>query len=231
MNTIIKHDINHLAIIMDGNARWAEQHNKAKAQGHKKGAETAKSLLPCISKLGIKYLTLYAFSSENWQRPPEEVAILIDLLSHYVKKETEILSDNGIRLKVIGTLDKLSKKLQEKIQKAVELTKNNSKMTVTIAFSYGSRTEIVNACQQVLDSGIKKITEEDFKNFLYDPEMPDVDLLIRPSGVYRISNFLLWQAAYAELYFIDKFWPEFNEEDLKEALINYSKRKRNFGGR
>ncbi len=228
---MIEHDLNHLAIIMDGNARWAKKHNKTKAEGYKKGAETAKSLLPYTSNLGIKYLTLYAFSSENWQRPPGEISILIDLLSHYVKKEIKILSDNGIRLKVIGTLDKLSKILQKKIKKAVELSKNNSEMTVTIAFGYGSRTEIVNACQKILDSGVKKITEKNFKEFLYDPEMPDVDLLIRPSGVYRISNFLLWQAAYAELYFINKFWPDFNEEDLKLALINYSKRKRNFGGR
>lgn len=216
---------------MDGNARWANKHGKTKAEGHKKGAETAKSLIPYSSKLGIKYLTLYAFSSENWQRPANEVSILLKLLSHYVKNETKMLSDYQIKLKIIGNLDKLSPNLQKKINSAIDATKHNSKMTVTIAFGYGSRDEIVNACQKAIDSGVTTITEESFQNFLYDPEMPDVDLLIRPSGVYRISNFLLWQAAYAELYFLDKFWPDFNEDDLKDAIINYSQRKRNFGGR
>ena len=227
----MRHNLNHLAIIMDGNARWANKHGKTKAEGHKKGAETAKSLIPYSSKLGIKYLTLYAFSSENWQRPANEVSILLKLLSYYVKNETKMLSDYQIKLKIIGNLDKLSPNLQKKIYSAIDATKHNSKMTVTIAFGYGSRDEIVNACQKAIDSGVTTITEESFQNFLYDPEMPDVDLLIRPSGVYRISNFLLWQAAYAELYFLDKFWPDFNENDLKDAIINYSQRKRNFGGR
>jgi len=225
------YNLNHLAIIMDGNARWASENKKTKAQGHKKGADTAKAMLPYTSKLGIKYLTLYAFSSENWQRPASEVSILIDLLSHYVKNEIKTLRDYEIKLKVIGDLSKLSSNLQKKINDAVEATKHHSKMTVTIAFGYGSRNEIVNACQQAIDSGLKKITETDFQKFLYDPQMPDVDLLIRPGGAHRISNFLLWQAAYAELYFLDKFWPDFNEDDLKLALENYSKRKRNFGGR
>ena len=162
-------------------------------------------MIPYSSKLGIKYLTLYAFSSENWQRPANEVSILLKLLSYYVKNETKMLSDYQIKLKIIGNLDKLSPNLQKKINSAIDATKHNSKMTVTIAFGYGSRDEIVNACQKAIDSGVTTITEESFQNFLYDPEMPDVDLLIRPSGVYRISNFLLWQAAYAELYFLDKY--------------------------
>ncbi len=227
----MKQELNHLAIIMDGNARWAKSLGKTKAEGHKKGAETAKTLLPAASKLGIKYLTLYAFSSENWQRPADEVSILINLLSYYVKSETKILNENGIKLKVIGNLDKLSTNLQEKIAKAVEATKDNNKMTATIAFGYGSRDEILQACQKAIDSGVQNITEEHFKGFLYDPEMPDVDLLIRPSGLYRISNFLLWQIAYAELYFSDKFWPDFNEQDLQTAITEYSNRTRSFGGR
>ncbi len=226
-----KYNLNHLAIIMDGNARWADENNKTRAQGHKKGAETAKKLLPHSSDLGIKYLTLYAFSSENWQRPDNEVSILINLLSHYVNNEIQSLSDYQIRLKVIGDLSKLPPILQKKIHDAIELTKDYSKMTVTVAFSYGSRNEIINACQKIIDSGVKKITEAEFQNFLYDPEMPDVDLLIRPSGTRRISNFLLWQIAYAELYFLDKFWPDFNENDLKIALDDYAQRKRSFGTR
>ena len=228
---MISHNLAHLAIIMDGNARWASSRGKTKAQGHKKGSEAAKSLLPHAVKMGIKYLTLYAFSSENWQRSASEVSILVNLLSHYVKNETKMLKEHNIRLKVIGNLERLAPNLQEKIKNIIEATKDNSKMTVTIAFSYGSREEIVTACQKAIDSDIKTVTEESFKSFLYDPEMPDVDLLIRTSGVYRISNFLLWQAAYAELYFSDKLWPEFDENDLKAAIIDYSQRKRNFGGR
>lgn len=227
----LDHSLDHLAIIMDGNARWAKQNGKTKDKGHKKGAEVAKLILPHAVKLGIKYLTLYAFSSENWQRPATEVSLLLKLLSKYVKNETEILRKHQIKLKVIGNLGKLSPILQEQINSAIDLTKNHSKMTVTIAFGYGSRDEIVNACQKAIDSGVKIINEDIFQTFLYDPEMPDVDLLIRPSGVYRISNFLLWQSAYAELYFLDKFWPDFNDKDLADAIEDYSKRKRHFGRR
>jgi len=227
----MKQELNHLAIIMDGNARWAELHGKTKAEGHKKGAETAKALLPVAAKLGVKYLTLYAFSSENWQRPADEVSVLINLLSYYVKSETKILNENGIKLKIIGNLTKLSGNLQEKILKAVEATKDNNKMTVTIAFGYGGRDEIIQACQKIIDSEVKTITEEQFKNFLYDPEMPDVDLLIRTGGLFRISNFLLWQIAYAELFFSNKFWPDFTEQDLQTAITDYSNRKRSFGVR
>ena len=222
---------NHVAIIMDGNARWAIEHKQTKAQGHKKGAEALKSLLPHAAKLGIKHLTLYAFSSENWQRPAKEISILLDLLRHYIKSELNTLHQHQIRFKVIGDLSRLSPTIQKEINEAVDATRHFSKMTATIAFSYGSRNEIVNACQRAIDSGVKTLTEDAFQNLLYDPEMPDVDLLIRTSGVYRISNFLLWQSAYAELYFIDKFWPDFNEEDLEKALENYSQRQRNFGGR
>jgi len=226
-----ENNLHHLAIIMDGNARWAKKNSKTKAQGHKQGAEVIKTLLPSVSKLGIKYLTLYAFSSENWQRPESEVLLLLKLLNNYVDSTKKQLLEHGIQLKIIGKLDRLSASLLSKIDEVVDLTKNNSKMTLTIAFSYGSRSEIVDACQNVIDSGNKIISEENFKDFLYDPEMPDVDLLIRTSGVYRLSNFLLWQAAYAELYFTDKLWPDFNEDDLKEAIQNYSRRKRTFGAR
>lgn len=225
----MKHTIKHLAIIMDGNDRWAKVNNVTKAEGHKKGAELAKKIAPEVAKLGISYLTLYAFSSENWQRPEEEVSLLLSLLNYYIENDIEILDQNEIKLKVIGNLDKLSKDLQTKIESAVESTKDNNKMTLCIAFSYGGREEIVQACQKIIDSGEKHISEETFKNYLYDPEMPDVDLFIRPGGVYRISNYLLWQSSYAELYFTDKFWPDFTIDDINKAAQDYSARKRTFG--
>lgn len=221
----------HLAIIMDGNARWAAENNLPKTMGHQRGAETAKKLMPDLALLGIDYVTLYAFSSENWQRPEDEVSFIMKLLGYYVENEVKTIHKNNIKLKIIGDLSKINASLKEKIDSATKLTENNDKMTLCIALGYGGRAEIVSACQKVIDSGLKQISEDDFKDFLYDPNMPDVDLLIRPSGVCRISNFLLWQAAYAELYFTDKFWPEFSIDDIKEAIDNYSKRKRNFGGR
>ena len=219
----INHNIKHLAIIMDGNARWATSCNLSKAEGHKKGAEVAKELILQILELNIPYVTLYTFSSENWQRPKDEISLLMKLLNYYVENEIKTLHKHQIRLKIVGNLDK--------ILHAAELTKNNDKMTVCLAFSYGSREEIVHACQNIVNSGIKQISEEIFSQFLYDKEMPDVDLYIRTGGFFRMSNFLLWQAAYAELYFIDKFWPDFSIDDLKVAIEDYSRRKRNFGGR
>lgn len=226
-----KVNIKHLAVIMDGNARWAKDNNLPKAEGHRSGAKAAKNLLSSAMELGVPYLTLYAFSSENWQRPDKEISVLLDLLAYYLTHETENLHKNGVKLKVIGNITRLSKALQQNINNALELTKNNDKMTLCIAFSYGGRVEIVDTCQKLINSGITKVTENDFKSLLYDPEMPDVDLLIRTSGVFRISNFLLWQIAYAELFFSTKNWPDFDKNDLIEALNDYSKRKRNFGTR
>lgn len=230
MNAVIN-DIKHLAIIMDGNARWASEHGLSKAEGHKTGAETIRKLIPHIMDLNIPYLTLYTFSHENWQRGKEETSFLLNLLDYYLKKEVVSLNKNGIRIKIIGNFDRLNHLTQKRIEEAIELTKNNDKMTLCIAFSYGSRLEIVDACQKIINSGNKEITEDSFKNYLYDPDMPDVDLLIRTSGVFRVSNFLLWQAAYAELYFSKRYWPDFDKNDIIEALDDYSKRKRNFGAR
>ena len=227
----MNHNIKHLAIIMDGNARWAEKHGLSKAEGHRKGAEAAKSIIRAAIEYKIPYVTLYAFSFENWQRPVEEVNILLKLLSYYVKNETKLLHENDVRLKVVGNLAPLNDNLKKQIQKATETTSNNKTMTVSIAFSYSSREEIVAACQKVLDSGVKVISEEVLKNNMYDPEMPEVDLLIRTSGEYRISNFLLWQAAYAELYFSEKYWPEFCRDDLDEAINDFAQRIRRFGSR
>lgn len=227
----MQHNLTHLAIIMDGNARWAAQNGKTKSEGHNVGAENAKKILQHALKLNIKYLTLYAFSSENWKRPVKEVSMLISLLNHYVRSETELLQKHQIKLQVIGDLGKLPSPLVNKIEEVMEATKNNTKMTVNIAFSYGAREEIAYACQKAINSGAEKITEDNFKEFLYDPKMPDVDTLVRTGGTHRISNFLLWQISYAEIYFLDKFWPDFNEEDLNQIIENYSQRTRNFGTR
>lgn len=224
--------VNHLAIIMDGNARWALEKGLPKSEGHRAGANRAKKLLPDFIALNIPYVTLYTFSSENWRRSKTEVTFLLKLLRDYLKNETASLHKNGVKIKIIGRLDLLDTALQKQIHDAIELTKhNNNKITLCLAFSYGGRAEIVDACQKIINSGKTEISENEFANYLYDPEMPDVDLLIRTSGVCRISNFLLWQAAYAELYFLPKYWPDFDTQDILDALNDYSRRKRNFGAR
>ena len=228
---LIMTNIKHLAIIMDGNARWAATHNLPKSEGHRAGADKVHELLPEFINLKILYVTLYTFSSENWQRSTTEISFLMKLLNIYLKKELYNLHRNGIKIKVIGRLNLLSDSLQKQINNAIELTKDNNKLTLCIAFSYGSRQEITDACTKIIASGKTEILESDIQNALYDPEMPDVDLLIRPGGVFRISNFLLWQAAYAELYFSQKYWPDFNKEDIINAIDDYSKRKRTFGKR
>lgn len=229
---MIQHKIKHLAVIMDGNGRWAKQRHLPRIEGHRNGANAAKKLIENAIKHDIEYLTLYAFSSENWQRPQEEVQDLFNLLGFYIKNEIHNLHKNNIRIKFIGALDLLEPNLQKDIENAVSLTKQNNKITLCIAFSYGSRDEILNACKTIINEVLNNnldIATLDLKDYLYDPEMPDVDLLIRTSGEQRISNFLLWQIAYAELYFTDVLWPDFGEIDLQKALDDFSKRKRTFG--
>ncbi len=223
--------IKHLAVIMDGNGRWAKSHFVPKVEGHRQGAEAAKKLIKASIENGIKYLTLYAFSSENWLRPEDEVRDILGLLSLYLSKEVGDLHKNGIKLKVIGDLTKLDNKIKQSIADAVELTRDNEVITLCLAFGYGSRAEVVYAAQNIVRKGIKAedITEQMFSGNLYDPSMPDVDLMIRTSGEQRISNFLLWQIAYAELYFTPKYWPDFDKSDLELALEDFKKRKRNFG--
>ncbi|MGB5235997.1 MAG: isoprenyl transferase [Flavobacteriaceae bacterium] len=225
----------HLAIIMDGNGRWAKQRGKLRVFGHEHGVKAVRETVENCAKIGIEYLTLYAFSTENWKRPRIEIETLMRLLVSSLKKELETLHKNDIRLNTIGNIESLPKKAYSELQEVILKTKNNSKMTLTLALSYGSREELNNAVKQI---GIKvknniispeKIDETIINDHLYTRNLPDVDLLIRTSGERRISNFLLWQIAYAELYFIDIFWPDFRGQHLVEAIRNYQNRERRFG--
>jgi undecaprenyl diphosphate synthase len=225
----------HLAIIMDGNGRWAKQQGLLRALGHEKGTKSVKTTIETCTRLGIKFLTLYAFSTENWNRPKLEVETLMKLLIKSLKKELKTLQDNNIKLTAIGDLEKLPNSAQKELLDVIDKTKNNTRMTLTLALSYGSREEIVNVVRNIADKvknniiSIDSIDDSIINEHLYTRNLPEVDLLIRTSGEHRISNFLLWQIAYAELYFTDILWPDFKEEDLYEAIISYQKRERRFG--
>ena len=225
----------HLAIIMDGNGRWAKQQGMMRAFGHENGTKSVKSTVENCAKLGIENLTLYAFSTENWNRPKLEINTLMKLLINSLKKELETLITNNIKLNTIGNLEKLPKSAQKELLEVIEKTKNNTRMTLTLALSYGSREEIINAVKNIATKvknniiSIDSIDESILNKHLYTHNLPDVDLVIRTSGEHRISNFLLWQIAYAEFYFIDVLWPDFSEEHLYEAIISYQKRERRFG--
>ena len=220
---------NHLAIIMDGNGRWANQINKPRVFGHEKGAQTAKKIINECVKRGIPYLTLYTFSKENWSRPEKEIDALMALLSTMLKSEIENMLRNNIRFNVVGKLEDLPEKTREWVLSTIEKTKNNTGLVLTLALSYGGRQEIVDALNMMIKSEVKIINEEILKNHLYCPEMPDPDMIIRTGGEYRLSNFLLWQSAYSEIYVCDKNWPDFNESELDKALKDYEKRNRTFG--
>lgn len=225
----------HLAIIMDGNGRWAKQQGFLRAFGHENGTKSVKEIIKTTAKLGIEYLTLYAFSTENWNRPKLEVQALMKILVNSLKKELVTLQENNIRLNAIGNLDKLPKTAQKELLDVMEKTKNNTRLTLTLALSYGSREELVNAIKSISDKvknniiSIDTIDDSIINEHLYTQNLPDVDLLIRTSGEHRISNFLLWQIAYAELYFTNVLWPDFKDQDLYEAIISYQKRERRFG--
>lgn len=225
----------HIAIIMDGNGRWAKLRGVNKISGHKKGAETAKKIILNASKIGVKYLTLYAFSSENWNRPEEEVSKLMALLKYYISTEKASLSKNNIKIRIIGDLTMVSETMRAEVLDAENKTKNNTGMNLTIAFSYGSRQEILQAAVSMAeDYKCGKIDKEDinmdrFSSYLYTHDIPDPDLLIRTSGEKRISNFLLWQIAYSELYFTDTKWPDFTEEHFQKAIIEFQTRERRYG--
>lgn len=225
----------HLAIIMDGNGRWAKQQGFLRAFGHENGTKSVKKTITTCAKLGIEYLTLYAFSTENWNRPKLEVDALMRILINSLKKELVTLQENDIKLNAIGNLDKLPKSAQKELLDVIDKTKNNSRLTLTLALSYGSREELVNAVRIISDKvknniiSIDSIDDSIINEHLYTQNLPDVDLLIRTSGEHRISNFLLWQIAYAELYFTNVLWPDFKDQDLYEAIISYQKRERRFG--
>ena len=225
----------HLAIIMDGNGRWATQQGKPRIFGHEKGAKTVREIIQEVSEIGIPYLTLYAFSTENWKRPKLEVEALMHLLSRYLKKEVAIMQENNIRLNAIGDLESLPSKVRKELYKAMEQTQNNTSTTVSLALAYGGQQELLQMTQQLaqrVQQGQltpQQITPELIQQTLYTQNIPPVDLLIRTSGECRISNFLLWQIAYAELYFTDILWPDFSPEELRKALANYQNRERRFG--
>ena len=225
----------HLAIIMDGNGRWAQAKGMKRIEGHRVGTETVRTITRACRRIGIEYLTLYAFSSENWQRPTFEVEALMSLLSRYLRSELEEMLGNGIRLNTIGESDRLPKAVRNILIETIAKTRENSGMVLTLALSYGGRNEILRACRRIAEDCLAgrtepdKIDEESIRGYLYSPELPDPDLLIRTGGESRISNFLLWQIAYTEIYVTRVMWPDFSEDVLREALLDYGKRQRRFG--
>jgi undecaprenyl diphosphate synthase len=225
----------HLAIIMDGNGRWAKQQGFLRSFGHENGTKSVRIVVETCARLGIPHLTLYAFSTENWNRPKLEVELLMNLLINSLKNELKTLQENNIQLNCIGNIDLLPQSAQKKLKQVIEATKGNSRMILTLALSYGSREEIINTVKIISDKvknniiSIDAIDESIINEHLYTQNLPDVDLLIRTSGEHRISNFLLWQIAYAELYFTEVLWPDFKETDLYNAIISYQKRERRFG--
>ncbi|MDS1029089.1 isoprenyl transferase [Bacillota bacterium LX-D] len=226
----------HIAIIMDGNGRWAKKRGLPRSAGHRAGVESLRDIVKACSEMGISYLTVYAFSTENWKRPKEEVDILMDLLAEYLQKELINLHKKNIKINPIGELEDLPSKVKQKLEEAVNVTKQNTGLTLTIALNYGGRNEIINAVKLIGDqllSGklvLDDINDETFRTYLYTNSLPDPDLLIRPSGELRVSNFLLWQIAYTEFWITDIFWPDFRREHLYQAINDYNKRERRFGG-
>jgi len=226
---------NHIAIIMDGNGRWAKSKGLLRSIGHQNGAKTVKEVVETCAKINVKYLTLYAFSTENWNRPKLEVELLMKLLISSLKKEVKTLQKNNIKLSTIGNLNSLPTKVAKELKDVIEKTKDNNRLTLTLALSYGSREELIKTIKEIslkVKNNLispENIDKSVINNHLYDHYLPDVDLLIRTSGEQRISNFLLWEIAYAELFFTDILWPDFNNENLFEAILNYQNRERRFG--
>ena len=224
-------NLKHIAVIMDGNRRWAKEKNLPSAMGHKKGVDALKTVLRACNDFGIQYLTVYAFSTENWNRKPEEVNFLMDLLGNTLKNELNEMHENGVVINFIGDLTKLSPKLQEILYNAVEYTKDNKGVKLQIAFNYGARDEIVNAVKSIVDKGVKSedITSDLISQNLYTSNIPDPDLLIRTGGEMRVSNYLLWQIAYSEFLVTKQFWPEFDKNSLSDAIMEFAHRQRRYG--
>ena len=227
----------HIAIIMDGNRRWAKQHGLEAKEGHKAGAENLEEIAKFCNKIGVKYLTVYAFSTENWKRSKEEVSALMLLLRNYLKKFAKEANKENIRIKILGDIDGLEPGLKKSIENTVEKTKDCDGLTLNIAFNYGGRAEIVHAMKKIAEKienneiDVSEINEELISNNLYTENEPDPDLLIRPGGELRTSNFLAWQLVYSEFYFTEKYWPDFSKEDLLDAIEVFNKRNRKFGGK
>ena len=221
----------HVAMIMDGNGRWALQRGLPRLAGHKAGTENLRRIIRASVEFGVKYLTIYAFSTENWGRPPEEVKGLMYILEDVIDRELNELNKEGVQLRHIGRLERLAPSLQEKVLDAIDVTKNNDRLVLNIAFNYGGRDEIVQAIQRMMKDGVppEKVTDELVGKYLYTAGVPDPDLIIRTSGELRVSNFLIWQAAYSEWYITPTFWPDFNKEEYRQALESFSQRDRRFG--
>jgi len=228
----IAHLPNHVAIVPDGNGRWAEQRGLPRIEGHQAGAENMRRMVEYLSEYPIKYLTLYGFSTENWSRPEEEVGGLFQILEEFINKYAEEIHKKSIKLRHLGRIGELPPNLQETIKEAVALTKDNTRMTLSVAFNYGGRAEILDAVRRLIAKGTpaEKIDEKLFNSYLYTVGLPEVDLLIRTGDELRLSNFLIWQTAYSEYYFTKVLWPDFGKKDINKALLSYSQRQRRFGG-
>ena len=221
----------HLAIIMDGNGRWARSRGLPRLAGHRAGTENVRRILESCVEHGIKILTLYAFSTENWGRPSAEVRGLMRILEQTIDRELTQLHQNGVQLRHIGRLEDIAEELKRKVHEAIELTRHNDRIILNVAFNYGGRTEIVDAVRRIVENGVSpdRLDEHLFSQYLYTAGLPDPDLIIRTAGELRISNFLIWQSAYAEYYATPTYWPDFNEEELDRALLEYGRRERRFG--
>lgn len=226
----------HIGVIMDGNGRWAKKRHLPRSAGHSAGAESLKKIITEANKIGIKYITVYAFSTENWKRPKEEVDYLMNLLLNYLRDAEKSLAGENVVIRAIGSRRELSEEIREQIKKTEDFTSKNTGIVMNIALNYGAREEIVNAVKNVCEDvkngnkNLEDIDEEAFSEYLYTKNQPDVDLLIRTSGEQRLSNFMLWQVSYAEMWFTDKLWPDFKPKDLRQAIIDFQNRGRRFGG-
>jgi len=221
----------HVAIIMDGNGRWAKQRGLPRNEGHRAGVENMRCVLEGAVEFGVKVMTIYAFSTENWARPEEEVRGLLSIFEEVIAREVTELHKNGVKLRHLGTLDGVNDKMKEAVKSAIELTKNNDRITLNIAFNYGGRAEILNAIARMIEDRVapERLDEKVFESYLYTAGVPDPDLIIRTAGEMRLSNFLIWQAAYAEYYSTPTYWPDFDKQELYKALVAFSQRQRRFG--
>ena len=221
----------HVAIIMDGNGRWAKQRGLPRSAGHRQGTENLRRILRAAVEFDVKVLTIYAFSTENWSRPRREVSLLMRILEMVLDRELKELNENGVQIRHIGEMDGIPDRIQKKIKEACELTRNNNELILNVAFNYGGRDEIVHAVQNIIRDGVsaEDVTEEMISNYLYTGGLPDPDLIIRTSGEFRLSNFLIWQGSYAEYYYSDVYWPDFDKEEFRGALEDYANRRRRFG--